>query len=122
MVSERAMRRNAQLREQARQLRIEKHLALGDIAATLGIPKGTAYSWLKDIEIPKTVTEKQKLNQQRGTQANQAKCAAIRQTAYHTAYSQARELLSDQRIRDFVVLYLAEGYRRDRNVVSFGNS
>jgi hypothetical protein len=116
-----AMNSYAQLREEARQLRANKHWALGEIAATLGVPKTTAYSWVKDIEIPKTQTEKQKLNQQRGTLANQRRCAAIRQAAYDTAYAQARELLSDQRIRDFVVLYLAEGYRKDRNAVAICN-
>jgi hypothetical protein len=119
---ERAMNTYRRLREEARQLRANKHWALGEIATTLGVPKSTAYSWVRDIEIPKTVTERQKLNQHNGTLANQLRCAAIRQAAYDTAYSQARELLSDQRIRDFVVLYLAEGYRKDRNAVAIGNS
>src|SRR5437762_12466033 len=99
------MKRNAQIREEARHLRTERHMALGDIAATLGVPKGTAYYWLKDIQIPKTITDKQKLNQQRGTLANQTKCAARRKDAYDSAYSNARELLSERPIRDFVVLY-----------------
>jgi hypothetical protein len=52
----------------------------------------------------------------------QAKYAAIRQAAYDAVYSRAANLLQDRDIRDFVVLYLAEGYRKDRNSVSFGNS
>ena len=116
------MRRNAHLREQARILRAEKHLALSAIAEALGVPKGTAYYWLKDIKIPKLVTEKQKLNQQRGTIAFQAKCASERKNVYDLAYENAREALRDSQIRDFVVLYLAEGFRRDRNRVSFSNS
>ena len=32
------------------------------------------------------------------------------------------ELASDPTFRDFVCLYIAEGYKRDRNIVSIGNS
>ena len=81
------MKSYAHLREEARQLRVQKCMALGDIAAALGVPKSTAYNWLKDIQIPKTITEKQKLNQQRGTLANQARCAALRKAAYDSAHS-----------------------------------
>ncbi len=52
----------------------------------------------------------------------QAKYAAIRQAAYDAAYSRAADLLQDHGLRDFVILYLAEGYRKDRNSVSFSNS
>jgi hypothetical protein len=52
----------------------------------------------------------------------QAKYAAIRQAAYDEACNHAADLLEDRDLRDFVVLYLAEGYRKDRNSVSFSNS
>jgi hypothetical protein len=52
----------------------------------------------------------------------QAKYAAIRQAAYDAVRTQAADLLQDRDLRDFVVLYLAEGYRKDRNCVSFSNS
>jgi hypothetical protein len=52
----------------------------------------------------------------------QAKYAARRQEAYDSAFLVAEELLADKDIRDFVVLYLAEGYRKDRNAVAISNS
>jgi hypothetical protein len=52
----------------------------------------------------------------------QAKYAAKRQAAYEDGLAEAPSLLQDADIRDFVVLYLAEGYRKDRNCVAFSNS
>jgi hypothetical protein len=116
------MTHNAQLRTRARQLRSEQYTTLGEIAAQLGIAKSTAHNWLKDIEIPRTISQKQKANQQRAAAANQAKAAARRQAAYDNARAEAVTTLSDQDIRDFVVLYLAEGSRKDRNRVAISNS
>ena len=116
------MTHNAQLRAKAIQLRTEQYTALSDIATQLGIAKSTAQNWLKDIEIPRTISQKQKANQQRAAVANQEKAAARRQAAYDTARTEAVDILSDQRIRDFVVLYLAEGSRKDRNRVAISNS
>jgi AcrR family transcriptional regulator len=116
------MAHSAQLREKAKQLRTEQSMALDDIASQLGIAKSTAYYWLKDIEIPKTPSQKQTANQHRAAMANQVKYAAQRQSAYDATRAKATEILTDQRIRDFVVLYLAEEFRKDRNRVCFSNS
>src|SRR5438552_18692858 len=88
------MTHSAQLRERAKQLRTEQYMALSDIAAELGVSKSTAHNWLKDIQIPKTISQKQKANQQRGTAANQARWAARRQAAYDAARSEAIAILS----------------------------
>jgi hypothetical protein len=52
----------------------------------------------------------------------QTKYASLRGSTYEATYREASHLLEDRDIRDFVVLYLAEGYRKDRNSVSFTNS
>lgn len=52
----------------------------------------------------------------------QAKYAALREEAYQQGWDEAPELLKDLTFRDFVVLYMAEGYKRNRNRVSFVNS
>src|SRR5207253_2293311 len=96
------------------------NLGLDDIADRLGVSRSTVYYWVK--EIPITRTNRQVASQQLGTAAMQAKYAVLRQEAYDSAMAQASELLADQEIRDFVVLYLAEGYRKDRNMVAFSNS
>ena len=108
------------LREKAISLRTKQNMTLDEIVERLALPKTTIYYWIKDIPIPRT--EKQTLAQRNGTAAMQAKFAAIREKAYEQGLAEAPELLRDPTFRDFVVLYMAEGYKRNRNVVSFVNS
>jgi excisionase family DNA binding protein len=110
------------VRAKARELRVTRQMPITDIAAELGLSKSTVYSWVHDLELPATRSQRQKESQRRGTAAMAAKAAARRQEAYDESYADAERLLSDRRIRDFVVLYLAEGYRKNRNKVSFSNS
>jgi AcrR family transcriptional regulator len=122
------MKKLAQIREQAVHLRKTEALTIDELASHLGVSRGTVYYWVRDMPLdraargPKPLSEKQKANQRAGSLAMQAKYAAIRQRAYDEMYQQAPELLRDSTIRDFVVLYLAEGYRKDKNSVSLGNS
>lgn len=117
------MRHLAHIRNEARALRAEHKLSLDHICARLNLPRTTVYYWIKDIRVTATPKpRKQTPGQLAGSRAMQAKYAAIRQAAYDDVYSQAADLLQDRDLRDFVVLYLAEGYRKDRNSVSFGNS
>jgi hypothetical protein len=110
------------IRAKARELRVTRLMPITDIAAELGLSKSTVYGWVQDIPLPATRSERQRDGQRRGTAAMQAKAAARRREAYDEAYADAERLLADSRIRDFVVLYLAEGYRKNRNKVSFSNS
>lgn len=117
------MRDLSLLRQQAITLRTHHNLALDEIAGRLGLHRSTVYNWIKDIPaVRKERTLRQTSAQQAGTSANQAKCAARRQQAYSDTYERASELLRNQEIRDFVILYLAEGFRRNRNSVAFSNS
>lgn len=108
------------LREKAIRLRTEQQMTLDEIVERLQLPRTTIYYWIKDIAIP--YTEKQSEAQRRGTKAMQAKYAAKRQAAYDQGLAEAPVLLQDLTFRDFVVLYMAEGYKRNRNEVKFGNS
>ena len=108
------------LREKAIRLRTEQQLTLDDIVARLQLPRTTVYYWIKDIPIP--FTRKQSEAQRKGTLASQAKYAAIREAAYQQGLAEAPELLQDPTFRDFLVMYMAEGYKRNRNQVALGNS
>ena len=108
------------LREKAIALRTEKNLTLDEIVERLALPKTTVYYWIKDIPIPRT--DKQTEAQQKGTLAMKVKYASWREEAYQQGCDEAPELLQDMGFRDFVVLYMAEGFKRNRNVVSFVNS
>ena len=52
----------------------------------------------------------------------QAKYRRLREAAYADGRASFDELALDPSFRDFVSLYLAEGYKRHRNIVSIGNS
>jgi len=108
------------LREKAISLRTKQQMTLDEIVERLALPKTTVCYWIKDIPIPRT--EKQSEAQRNGTAAMQAKFAALREKAYQQGLAEAPELLQNPTFRDFVVLYLAEGYKRNRNCVAFVNS
>jgi hypothetical protein len=52
----------------------------------------------------------------------QNKWRALREAAYARGLAEYDDLIRVPTFRDFVVLYIAEGYKRCRNVVSIGNS
>lgn len=111
----------AHLRQKAVELRTQRQMTLDEIVERLQLPKTTIYYWIKDIPIPRRRPE-QNFGQQLGTKAMQAKFAALRQQAYEQGWAEAPELMRDPTFRDFVVLYMAEGAKRNRNRVSFVNS
>lgn len=110
------------LRAKAIELRTKHQMTLDDIIEWLALPRATVYYWIKDIPIPRTERQIQNSGQKLGTAAMQAKFAARREAAYQQGLDELPELLQDVTFRDFVVLYMAEGTKRDRNSVSFVNS
>jgi len=110
----------AHLRAKAIQLRTEKQMTLDEIIECLKLPKTTIYHWIKDLPIPQT--EKQSAARLRASHKNRDNAAVLRQQAYQRGWDEAPELLNDLTFRDFVVLYMAEGTKRNRNVVAFVNS
>jgi hypothetical protein len=110
----------AYVREKARTLRVEKHLSIDEIADRLALPKTTVYYWIRDLPLgrPRRASPGQR-------KGNREMCARyrLRRTA---AYAQGRlefgRLVSEPTFRDFVCLYMAEGYKRDRNSVGVCNS
>ncbi|MBN8637576.1 MAG: hypothetical protein J0M07_19810 [Anaerolineae bacterium] len=108
------------LREKAIKLRTEQNMTIDDLIECLQLPRATLYYWIKDIPIPRT--QKQTLDQRRKADLIRQKAAAVRQQWYQEGAAEVQSLLQDLTFRDFVVLYMAEGYKRNRNVVSFVNS
>jgi hypothetical protein len=52
----------------------------------------------------------------------QRKYRLLREAAYEEGMREYEALAADPTFRDFVCLYIAEGYKRDRNIVSICNS
>lgn len=110
----------AYLREKARQLRIEKKLTIDQLAECLALPRSMIYYWTRDIAIPRT--ERQTVPQRIGTRSMSKKYRLLREAAYSEGAEMFLQLCEDPTFRDFVNLYLAEGYKRDRNCASLCNS
>ena len=108
------------IRDKAVRLRTEQKMTLDEITERLSLPRTTIFSWIKDIPIP--TTEKQTEAQRRKHELNRARYAVLRENAYQQGLAEAPELFRDLTFRDFVVLYMAEGTKRQRNTVAFVNS
>jgi|GEM_PF-603552 len=109
------------VKEKAIQLRLEKQMTVPDIAEQLEVARSTVHGWLKDYPL-KERTEKQKNAQYNASMANKALHKKKRETAYDRGWDEAPELFKDLFFRDFVNMYLAEGYKKTRHEVSISNS
>jgi hypothetical protein len=108
------------LREKARKLRTEQGLTLDELVDRLALPKTTIYYWVRDIPLPPG--RPRTIGQRKGNSSMRRKYLLLRQAAYAGGEREFECLAEDPCFRDFVCLYIAEGYKRDRNRVSIGNS
>ena len=107
------------LKEKALYLRENKNLTLTEITEQLGLNKTTVYYWIKDIKIPRT--DRQKNQQLKAARAYRLKYKRLRNESYQRGWEEAPIILQDRKMRDFVVFYLAEGYRKGLHAVSVVN-
>ena len=115
----------AYLREKARRLRIERKLSLLEIAERLALPKTTVYYWIKDLpdsEIKYRDTPGRARAREKAARSNVARFKALRDAAYADGHRVFDELAADPSFRDFVTLFLAEGYKRTRHKIAIANS
>jgi hypothetical protein len=110
----------AYIRDKARALRTEKHLSIDEIAHRLALPKTTIYHWVRDLPLGRP--RRANPGQRRGSRSMQNGYALRRAAAYLCGRVEFDELVKDPTFRDFVCLYIAEGYKRNRNQVAVGNS
>ena len=108
------------LHEKARRLRVEKRLTIDELADCLAVSRTTVYAWVRDLPIERS--GRQNRGQRLGNVAMQAKYRKLREDAYAEGKRTFATLAMDPLFRDFVTLYIAEGYKRDRNRVALGNS
>jgi len=97
---------------------VAKKLSIDEIAARLALPKTTVFYWIRDLPFGRARRE----NTHKGNRAMQAKYRRLRKAAYARGLAEYNDLMQLPTFRDFVVLYIAEGYKRDRNRVAIANS
>jgi excisionase family DNA binding protein len=112
------------LREHARRLRAEKRLTIDELAERLALSRSTVYYWVRDMPIPGSGPGGgfSSEGQRKGTRAMKRKYRLLREAAYREGVGSYAELAEDPTFRDFVCLYIGEGYKRDRNRVALANS
>jgi AcrR family transcriptional regulator len=111
------------IREKARQLREERGLTIDEIAERLAISRTTIFYWVGDVEIErKPRTGWPGIAQTKGNAAMQEKYRLLREAAYQQGWDEYALLEAEPGFRDFVCMYIGEGYKRSRNVVSIANS
>jgi transcriptional regulator with XRE-family HTH domain len=106
------------VREKARELRREKHLSIDEIAERLAISRTTIYYWVGEIPLGR----RRRDNPHPGARKMLAKHRRAREEAYELGHWEFDRLTAHPTFRDFVALYIAEGYKRNRNTVSICNS
>ncbi len=113
------MRKYTHLRAKARESRRDGK-TLPEICAQLSLGRSTVYPWVKDIPISRTARQNDQLR--KATRVARKKHEEQRHRWYEEAYQESAAILKDRAVRDFIVLYATEGYKRNRNQVSICNS
>src|SRR4051794_39926046 len=109
----------AYIREKARQMRVERDLTIDEIAERLAISRQTIFHWVRDLPMQ---GPRRTPGLERRDNGNRERFKALRDAAYREGWEQYDELVHEPFFRDFVCMYIAEGYKRCRNTVSVGNS
>jgi excisionase family DNA binding protein len=112
------------LRDKARSMRIKRQLTIDELAERLALSRSTIYYWVRDLPIPGSGPGggwPESAHRNAGI-ATRRKHRLLREAAYRQGLETFDQLACDPSFRDFVCLYIAEGYKRNRNCVSICNS
>lgn len=111
----------AYIREKAREFRVERRLSIDEIAERLALPKTTVYYWVRDIPLQRP--RRANPGQRRGNRVMRRNYRQLREAAYAEGRDSFQTMCaSDPTFRDFVCMYVGEGYKRSRNAVQISNS
>lgn len=112
------------IREKARQLRRDKKLTIDELAERLAVSRTTAYYWVRDLPIPGSGSGGKfpASARRKGSRAMQTKYRGLREAAYDEGLEMFLFFDGKPTFRDFVCMYIGEGYKRCRNAVAICNS
>jgi AcrR family transcriptional regulator len=101
-------------------MRLEKDLTIDEIADRLGISRQTIFYWVKDVPLKERRPSTH--GQRMGNAGMRLKYKRLRDEAYEQGFAEYDELIKEPTFRDFVCMYVGEGYKRNRNEVQLCNS
>jgi len=108
----------AYIREKARQMRIERGMTIDEIAERLAVSRTTVFYWLRDLPPLERMGRPPSVGQALGNLAMQRRYRELREAAYGQGLAEFDELVLEPTFRDFVCMYIGEGYKRSRNTVA----
>jgi hypothetical protein len=105
-------------------MRVERQFTIDELAERLALSRTTIYYWVRDLPIAESKKAKdlREAARRRGNRTMQRRYRLLREQAYEQGQEEYESLAADPTFRDFVCLYIAEGYKRNRNRVALGNS
>ncbi len=105
-------------------MRIERQFTIDELAERLALSRSTVYYWVRDLPIPGSGSGGvwPEAERRKGNLAMQRKYRLLREAAYEQGMGEYEGLAADPTFRDFVCLYIAEGYKRRRSTVAICNS
>ena len=110
------------LRRKARELRRQRRLSLDEIVERLALPRTTVFEWIRDIPLQRPRSEYVTPAREAAWAAQSERYRRKREEAYARGVEEYPALAGRPTFGDFVVLYIAEGYKRSRNAVQICNS
>ena len=114
------MAHHPSLRAKAIEWRRTENLTIDQLAERLAVSRTTVYYWVKDV--PLRLTTRQSAAQVRRARDNSRRARLKREAAYAQGVAEFAFLSEIETFRDFVCIYIGEGYKRCRNTVAVANS
>ncbi|HEX3909703.1 MAG TPA: hypothetical protein VHW67_03240 [Solirubrobacteraceae bacterium] len=103
----------------ARQLRVEQALTVDQLAERMALPRSTIYYWVRDLPLGAPEDVEVAAGSDGPDAAGGASEASA---AYEEGLRSFEELSGQPTFRDFICLYIVQGYKRDRARVALTNS
>lgn len=112
------MKKYEDFKETAIKMR-ESGKSLNDITYSLSVPKTTIYYWIKHIPLKRN---KLKPNIEKMVTANKSKWQQLYDDAYNRGVEIFNSRKNDDVFKCFIILFMAEGYRKSTNTVELVNT
>jgi hypothetical protein len=111
----------------ARLLRVERQLTVDQLAERLAVPRSTVYYWIRDLPLraPRgnaEATGDSEAVDTIGTEGEHEPLRPGQASAYEQGLRSFDDLVAQPTFRDFLCIYILEGYKRDRTRVSLTNA